>query len=97
MYDACAFAPKARDRGDVGTEAKIRFSSAILPKWGRGGKSLDALLPVLYLRGPAISRRCSPRPVGEGGAEPLARGDHATDDGVAGGVRSRRLAEARPV
>ena len=40
-----------RDRGDVGTEEKIRFSSAILPKWARRTKSLDALLPVLYLRG----------------------------------------------
>ena len=42
---------KVRDRGDVGTEAKIRFSSAILPKWARRTKSLDALLPILYLRG----------------------------------------------
>ena len=32
-------------------EAKIRFSSSILPKWARRTKSLDALLPVLYLRG----------------------------------------------
>src|SRR6478672_11966343 len=42
---------KVRDRGDVGTEAKIRFTSEILPKWARRTKSLDALLPVLYLRG----------------------------------------------
>jgi len=42
---------KIRDRGDVGPEAKIRFSSAILPKWARRTKSLDALLPILYLRG----------------------------------------------
>src|SRR6266699_3661282 len=42
---------KVRDRGDVGTEAKIRFTSSILPKWARRTKSLDALLPVLYLRG----------------------------------------------
>ena len=32
-------------------EAKIRFTSNILPKWARRSKSLDALLPVLYLRG----------------------------------------------
>ena len=38
---------KVRDRGDVGTEGKIRFSSAILPKWARRTKSLDALLPIL--------------------------------------------------
>jgi hypothetical protein len=42
---------KVRDRGEVGTEAKIRFASSILPKWARRTKSLDALLPVLYLRG----------------------------------------------
>src|SRR3979411_1057770 len=29
----------------------IRFTSSILPKWARPTKSLDALLPVLYLRG----------------------------------------------
>src|SRR5438876_386394 len=42
---------KVRDRGDVDTEEKIRFTSSILPKWARRTKSLDALLPVLYLRG----------------------------------------------
>jgi putative transposase len=40
-----------RDRGEVGAMEKIRFSSSILPKWARRTKSLDALLPVLYLRG----------------------------------------------
>jgi putative transposase len=43
--------PKVRDRGDVGAEEKIRFTSSILPKWARRTKRLDALLPVLYLRG----------------------------------------------
>src|SRR6187397_3374070 len=42
---------KVRDRGDVGAEEKITFTSAILPKWARRTRSLDALLPVLYLRG----------------------------------------------
>jgi putative transposase len=46
---------KVRDRGEVGTEDKIRFSSAILPKWARRTKSLDALLPVLYLRGVSMA------------------------------------------
>ena len=41
--------PRVRDRGE-GAE-KIRFTSSILPKWARRTKSLDALLPVLYLRG----------------------------------------------
>jgi len=42
---------KVRDRGQVIETEKIRFTSAILPKWARRTKSLDALLPILYLRG----------------------------------------------
>jgi putative transposase len=42
---------KVRDRADVAAEGKIRFTSSILPKWARRTKSLDALLPILYLRG----------------------------------------------
>lgn len=30
---------------------RIRFFSAILPKWARRTKRLDALMPVLYLLG----------------------------------------------
>jgi Transposase and inactivated derivatives len=44
--------PKVRDRGGDETAGdRIRFSSAILPKWARRSASLDALLPILYLRG----------------------------------------------
>lgn len=42
---------KVRDRGAVVGDQRVRFSSAILPRWARRTKSLDALLPVLYLRG----------------------------------------------
>jgi putative transposase len=42
---------KVRDRAEVEADQKIRFTSSILPKWARRTKSLDALLPVLYLRG----------------------------------------------
>ena len=42
---------KIRDRGAGETEARIRFTSAILPRWARRSPSLEALLPVLYLRG----------------------------------------------
>src|ERR671913_2342294 len=43
---------KIRDRGagEPGSE-RVRFASTILPKWARRTRSLDALLPVLYLRG----------------------------------------------
>jgi transposase-like protein len=42
---------KIRDRGAATDEERVRFSSSILPKWARRTRSLDALLPVLYLRG----------------------------------------------
>ena len=42
--------PKARDRAATSGE-RLRFTSNILPKWARRTKSLDALLPALYLRG----------------------------------------------
>ncbi|MGY4467475.1 putative transposase [Bradyrhizobium sp. LB9.1b] len=42
---------KIRDRGAASDGERIRFSSAILPLWARRTRSLDALLPVLYLRG----------------------------------------------
>jgi putative transposase len=43
---------KLRDRAaEASGEDRITFTSAILPKWARRTKSLDALIPVLYLRG----------------------------------------------
>jgi putative transposase len=42
---------KVRDRGGAEAGERIRFTSTILPRWARRTKSLDALLPVLYLRG----------------------------------------------
>ena len=43
---------KVRDRvAGVPDEKKIRFTSNILPRWARRSRSLDALPPVLYLRG----------------------------------------------
>jgi putative transposase len=42
---------KLRDR-DAGESGKrVRFTSALLPRWSRRTCSLDALLPILYLRG----------------------------------------------
>jgi putative transposase len=42
--------PRVRDRGGADGE-RIRFSSTLLPPYARRTKSLDALLPILYLRG----------------------------------------------
>ena len=43
--------PKVRDRAPAGSGDRVRFTSRILPRWARRTKSLEALLPVLYLRG----------------------------------------------
>lgn len=42
--------PRVRDRGEDGSE-KIIFSPSILPKHARRTKSLEAVLPILYLKG----------------------------------------------
>jgi putative transposase len=42
---------KLRDRGAAEGGERIRFTSALLPRWSRRTRSLDALLPILYLRG----------------------------------------------
>jgi len=42
---------KLRDRGAGEAGERIRFTSTILPRWARRTRSLDALLPILYLRG----------------------------------------------
>jgi hypothetical protein len=60
---------KLRDRGATSPAERLSFTSTILPRWARRTRSLDALLPVLYLRGVSTgdfqearrSRRCSAR------------------------------------
>ena len=43
-------APRVRDRVGQGEE-RVRFTSAILPPYARRSKSLEVLIPVLYLKG----------------------------------------------
>src|SRR3954462_5732163 len=43
-------APRVRDRIGAG-ESRIRFTSAILPPYARRSKSLEVLIPILYLKG----------------------------------------------
>ncbi len=42
--------PRVRDRA-ASAEERIRFSSAILPPYARRTKSLEVLIPILYLKG----------------------------------------------
>src|SRR4051794_35743068 len=43
-------APRVRDRTGDG-EGRIGFTSAILPPYARRSKSLEVLIPILYLKG----------------------------------------------
>lgn len=43
--------PRVRDRGAGGGAEPIRFTSAILPRYLRRSRSIDELLPWLYLKG----------------------------------------------
>ena len=59
--------PRVRDReADVTCPDRIRFSPSILPPYMRRSKSIETLLPILYLKGrpatsPRLWRRCSAR------------------------------------
>ena len=79
---------KVRDRGDVGAEEKIRFTSSIPAEVGAADEeSRCAVAGSLPSWG--VDRRLSGgahRPAGEGRAEPLAGRNHATYGGVAGGL-----------
>jgi transposase-like protein len=44
--------PRVRDRdAAVGDPGRIRFTPAILPPYMRRSKSIETLLPILYLKG----------------------------------------------
>src|SRR5207244_13483893 len=51
--------PRVRDR-EAGGGERIRFSPTILPPYARRTKSLEVLLPILYLKG--ISTGASAEP-----------------------------------
>lgn len=44
--------PRVRDRGAAGEDSeRIRFTPAILPPYARRSRSLEVLIPILYLKG----------------------------------------------
>ena len=60
--------PRVRDREATATDpGRIRFSPSILPPYMRRSKSIETLLPILYLKGVSTGdslrrwRRCSAR------------------------------------
>ena len=80
--------PKARDRGALSTEERIRYSSSILPKWARRTKSLDVLLPALYLRGVSTGdfQEVLTALARQGRAQSFARRDGAAEGRVGGRI-----------
>ena len=43
--------PRVRDRGATDDAGRIRFTPAILPPYARRSRSLEVLIPILYLKG----------------------------------------------
>ena len=88
---------KLRDRGAGEAGERIRFTSAILPRWGRRTRSLDALLPILYLRGVSMGDfgEALGALLGKDAPNPVAVDDCAAAGRVGGGLQP--LAAARPV
>ena len=90
---------KLRDRGASEGAERIRFTSSILPRWARRTPSLDALLPILYLRGVsmgdfqealgALLGRDVPEPVAVGGSRGCGASGRRTM-GVGSGATCRR-------
>ncbi|MGY3238170.1 transposase-like protein [Bradyrhizobium sp. USDA 4472] len=74
-----------RDRAVARDGERIRFTSAILPLWARRTKSLDALLPVLYLRGISTGdfQEALATLLGKDAPNYFSGGRFQTDDGVA--------------
>jgi len=68
--------PRVRDRGAADDAGRIRFTPAILPSYARRSRSLEVLIPILYLKGIStgdsrrrllhcsarMHRACRPRP-----------------------------------
>ena len=87
---------RVRDRGGDAGE-RIRFTSAILPRWARRTRSLDARHAGALLAWPVDGRfpGGARGAAGQGGPEPVAVGDRAPAQRVGG--RPCALAATRPV
>ena len=81
---------KVRDRAAGRAAERIRFTSALLPRWARRTTSLDALLPILYLRGVSAGdfQEALARPAGQGRAQPVALGHRAAEGELGGRLRA---------
>ena len=85
--------PRVRDR-EAGEGERIRYSPSILPPYARRSKSLEVLIPVLYLKGISSGdfEEAAGRPRGPGRARSIGIDHRASQGGVGGGTCA--LAEA---
>jgi putative transposase len=89
--------PRVRDRGAAEDDAgRIRFTPAILPPYARRSRSLEVLIPILYLKGISTGdfggACCAAR---QGCAGPVGLDHRAAEGDLA--RRARALEEARSV
>ena len=85
--------PRVRDRGaDAKDAGRIRFTSAILPPYARRSRSLEVLIPILYLKGVSTGARGASR---QGCAGTVAVHDRQAEGDLDRGARS--LEETRSV
>ena len=89
-------APRVRDRTGQGAD-RIRFSSALLPPYARRSKSLEVLIPVLYLKDISTGdfAEALAALLGAGRRRPVGLDCRAAHRGLGG--RARALAEAGSV
>ena len=89
--------PRVRDRGGSGEAGKIRFTSAILPPYLRRAKSIEELLPWLYLKGISTGdfTEALARSSGAGRTRAFGLDDHALEGCLA--RRAGALGKARPL
>ena len=87
--------PRVRDRDPQATGGRIRFTSSILPPYLRRAKSVEALLPWLYLKGISSGDFSEAlAAAGTGRAGPDGQHHWPAESGLVGRIRS--LAKARP-
>ena len=92
--------PRVRDRGVTAENVeRIRFTPAILPPYARRSRSLEVLIPILYLKGISTGdfEGGACRPARQGCAGPVGLDHRAAEGGLARRARARALEEARSV
>ena len=89
--------PRVRDRGAADDAGRIRFTPAILPPYARRSRSLEVLIPILYLKGISTGdfEEARARPARQGCTGPVGLDHRSAEGGL--DRRARALEEARSI